>query len=169
MCLESKLFIAIRLKLVSVWLWVVIEWREWGVGGGGMCSPHAWAPDVTSSHQMPSDTKLWYCAMLRLRMSEQGPRTRSKRCRSSLTHLSWLRAITVAARGRSRMRAISPETYTRIHWRCGTNWTLNVDDYDWLIDTHRNNRKVQARSLAPLGHPLPEFDVQLPDPKKDKY
>lgn len=55
------------------------------------------------------DTKLLYWEMFRLRMSEQGPRTRSNRALSSLTHLRGPRATTVAARGRSRMRAISPK------------------------------------------------------------
>lgn len=58
--------------------------------------------------QTDSDTKLLYCWMLRLRMSEQGPRTRSKRGRSSLTHFRGPRATTVAARGRFISRAISP-------------------------------------------------------------
>lgn len=60
------------------------------------------------SPQTDSDTKLLYCWMLRLSMSEQGPRTRSKRGRSSLTHFRGPRATTVAARGRFISRAISP-------------------------------------------------------------
>ncbi len=59
-------------------------------------------------NQTESDTKLLYCWMLRLRMSEHGPKTRSKRGRSSLTHLSGPRATTVAARSRFISRAISP-------------------------------------------------------------
>lgn len=58
--------------------------------------------------QTESDTKLLYCWMLRLRMSEHGPSTRSKRGLSSLTHLSGPRATTVAARGRFISKAISP-------------------------------------------------------------
>ena len=54
-------------------------------------------------------TKLLYWVMLRFRMSAQGPITRSKRSRSSLTHLREPRAMTVAARGRFRTRAISPD------------------------------------------------------------
>lgn len=56
------------------------------------------------------DTKLLYCAMFLLRMSEQGPRTRSNRALSSLTHFNGPRATTVAARGLSNNKAISPET-----------------------------------------------------------
>ncbi|TNN74616.1 hypothetical protein EYF80_015163 [Liparis tanakae] len=41
-------------------------------------------------------------------MSEQGPRTRSKRGRSSFTHFRGPRATTVAARGRFISSAISP-------------------------------------------------------------
>lgn len=52
--------------------------------------------------------KLLYRWMFRLRISEQGPRTRSKRGRSSLTHFSGPRATTVAARGLFSSRAISP-------------------------------------------------------------
>lgn len=47
--------------------------------------------------------------MFLLRISEQGPSTRSKRGRSSFTHLRGPRATTVAARGRFRRSAISPE------------------------------------------------------------
>lgn len=50
--------------------------------------------------------------MFRLRMSEHGPRTRSKRGRSSLTHFRGPRATTVAARGRFISRAISPGKHT---------------------------------------------------------
>ena len=59
--------------------------------------------------QTDSDTKLLYCWMFRLRMSEHGPRTRSNLGRSSLTHFRGPRATTVAARGRFISRAISPE------------------------------------------------------------
>lgn len=55
-----------------------------------------------------SDTKLLYCWMFLFRMSEQGPRTRSKRGRSSFTHFSGPRATTVAARGLFISSAISP-------------------------------------------------------------
>ena len=47
--------------------------------------------------------------MLRLRISAQRPKTRSKRARSNLTHFKGARAITVAARGRSKSNAISPK------------------------------------------------------------
>lgn len=46
--------------------------------------------------------------MFLLRISETGPNTRSKRGRSSLTHLRGPRATTVAARGRLSSSAISP-------------------------------------------------------------
>lgn len=55
-----------------------------------------------------SDTKLLYCWMFLLRISEHGPRTRSKRGRSSLTHFKVPRETTVAARGRFISSAISP-------------------------------------------------------------
>lgn len=58
--------------------------------------------------QTDSDTKLLYCWMFRLRISEHGPRTRSNRGRSSFTHFNRPRATTVAARGRFINRAISP-------------------------------------------------------------
>lgn len=53
--------------------------------------------------------------MFLLRMSEQGPRTRSNRALSSLTHFNGPRATTVAARGLSNNKAISPETEWK-HW-----------------------------------------------------
>lgn len=61
-----------------------------------------------SRSQTDSDTKLLYCWMFRLRMSEHGPRTRSNRGRSSFTHFKGPRATTVAARGRFIRSAISP-------------------------------------------------------------
>ena len=63
---------------------------------------------MVTVHYTDNDTKLLYCAMLRLRMSEHGPSTRSKRVRSILTHFSKPRATTVAALGRSSNSAISP-------------------------------------------------------------
>lgn len=53
-------------------------------------------------------TKLLYWLMFLLRMSWQGPSTRSKRARSSLTHFRVDLAVTVAARGLFNSRAISP-------------------------------------------------------------
>ena len=50
-----------------------------------------------------------YCATFRLRISEIGPRTRSNRLRSILTHFNGPFALTVAARGRSNNKAISPK------------------------------------------------------------
>ena len=47
--------------------------------------------------------------MFLLRISDTGPRTRSNLCLSSLTHFNNPFAITVAARGRSNKRAISPK------------------------------------------------------------
>lgn len=58
--------------------------------------------------QTDRDTKLLYCWMFLLRISEQGPSTRSNRGRSSFTHFKRPRATTVAARGRFISRAISP-------------------------------------------------------------
>lgn len=52
--------------------------------------------------------KLLYLCMFLFKISEHGPRTRSKRGRSSLTHFSGPRAITVAALGRFNNKAISP-------------------------------------------------------------
>lgn len=46
--------------------------------------------------------------MFRFKMSAQGPSTRSNLARSSLTVLSGPRDMTVAARGRSNSKAISP-------------------------------------------------------------
>ena len=46
--------------------------------------------------------------MFRLRISPQGPKTRSNRARSNLTHLRGPLATTVAALGRSNNKAISP-------------------------------------------------------------
>lgn len=54
-------------------------------------------------------TKLLYWPMFRFKISWQGPSTRSKRARSSFTHLRVHLAFTVAARGLFRSRAISPE------------------------------------------------------------
>ena len=56
-----------------------------------------------------SCTKLLYFSMFRLRISWQGPSTRSNLARSSLTHLRVPSALTVAARGLFNSRAISPE------------------------------------------------------------
>lgn len=55
-----------------------------------------------------SCTKLLYWEMFRFRISTHGPSTRSKRALSSFTHLRGPAALTVAARGRFRSRAISP-------------------------------------------------------------
>lgn len=55
-----------------------------------------------------SCTKLLYWEMFRFRISTHGPSTRSKRALSNFTHLRWPTALTVAARGRFRSRAISP-------------------------------------------------------------
>lgn len=54
------------------------------------------------------EMKLLYLWMFLLRISEHGPSTRSKRGRSSFTHLSGPRATTVAALGRFSSSAISP-------------------------------------------------------------
>lgn len=64
--------------------------------------------DTRAFFYTESETKLLYWVMLRLRMSAHGPRTRSKRALSSLTHLRGPRATTVAALGLSSSRAISP-------------------------------------------------------------
>lgn len=74
--------------------------------------------------QTDSDTKLLYCWMLRLRMSEQGPSTRSKRGRSSLTHFRGPRATTVAARGRFISNAISPRIHKGV---CEHMITVNIE------------------------------------------
>lgn len=58
--------------------------------------------------QTVSEMKLLYRWMFLLRISEQGPSTRSKRGRSSFTHFRGPRATTVAARGRLSSSAISP-------------------------------------------------------------
>lgn len=46
--------------------------------------------------------------MLRFKISEHGPITRSNRARSNLMHFNVVVATTVAARGRSNNKAISP-------------------------------------------------------------
>jgi len=75
-----------------------------------------WELCIAAVYQTDSDTKLLYCEMLRFRMSEHGPSTRSKRVRSIFTHFSSPRATTVAALGRSSNSAISPViTYTQQH------------------------------------------------------
>ena len=79
-----------------------------GVLRGQSVCVEAGAARARGTPQTDRDTKLLYCWMLRLRMSEHGPRTRSNRGRSSLTHFSGPRATTVAARGRFISRAISP-------------------------------------------------------------
>lgn len=68
-----------------------------GDGTGGGCTCHT-----------VREIKLLYLWMFLLRISEQGPSTRSKRGRSSFTHFRGPRATTVAARGRFNSRAISP-------------------------------------------------------------
>lgn len=67
--------------------------------------------DVLESRSSYTDkeTKLLYWEMFRFRISEHGPSTRSNLARSNFTHLRGPRATTVAARGRSRRRAISPK------------------------------------------------------------
>lgn len=71
-------------------------------GGGPARAAHGTRP------QTVREMKLLYRWMFLLRISEQGPSTRSKRGRSSFTHLSGPRATTVAARGRFSSSAISP-------------------------------------------------------------
>lgn len=76
-----------------------------------VCMSEAWTGEERGTggrSQTDSDTKLLYCWMFRLRISEHGPRTRSNRGRSNLTHFKGPRATTVAARGRFISRAISP-------------------------------------------------------------
>lgn len=69
--------------------------------------PCWWGPLGPAGHTV-REMKLLYLWMFLLRISEQGPSTRSKRGRSSFTHLSGPRATTVAALGRFSSRAISP-------------------------------------------------------------
>ncbi len=47
--------------------------------------------------------------MFLFKISETGPKTRSNRCLSNLTHLSGPLATTVAALGLSSSKAISPK------------------------------------------------------------
>ena len=77
--------------------------------------------------QTDNETKLLYWAIFLFKMSEQGPSTRSKRPLSSLTHFRTPLATTVAARGRSRSRAISPEINKYIIWREETMNTLECE------------------------------------------
>ena len=74
-------------------------------------SPEGGSPAHAAHGTRPQtvrEMKLLYRWMFLLRISEQGPSTRSKRGRSSFTHLSGPRATTVAARGRFSSSAISP-------------------------------------------------------------
>lgn len=80
----------------EAWTW------GWGVGWGGKGG-------TGGPSQTDSDTKLLYCWIFRLRISEHGPRTRSNLGRSSFTHFKGPRATTVAARGRFIRSAISPK------------------------------------------------------------
>lgn len=102
-------------------------WSQWPLGAAdreekAVCMSEAWTGEKRGTggrSQTDSDTKLLYCWMFRLRISEHGPRTRSNRGRSNLTHFKGPRATTVAARGRFISRAISPgkETVTTITYR----------------------------------------------------
>lgn len=88
----------------------VKERRNWEIKqmcAGGLCNSRC------GQAQTERETKLLYCSMFLFKMSEQGPRTRSNRGRSSLTHLRGPHAITVAARGRFISRAISPKVHRR--------------------------------------------------------
>lgn len=88
----------------------VKERRNWEIKqmcAGGFCNSRC------GHAQTERETKLLYCSMFLFKMSEQGPRTRSNRGRSSLTHLRGPHAITVAARGRFISRAISPKVHRR--------------------------------------------------------
>lgn len=76
-----------------------------GAGGGGGQGRKG---GTGGRSQTDRDTKLLYCWMFRLRISEHGPRTRSNLGRSSFTHFRGPRATTVAARGRFIRSAISP-------------------------------------------------------------
>lgn len=62
----------------------------------------------------------------------QGPRTRSKRARSSLTHFKGPRAITVAALGRLRTKAISPRIMM----------TMQIKKGIYHIITYQNQKKA---------------------------
>lgn len=77
--------------------------------GAHPCWWSGWRPLVRGprSHTV-REMKLLYLWMFLFRISEHGPSTRSKRGRSSFTHLRGPRATTVAARGRFSSRAISP-------------------------------------------------------------
>lgn len=60
--------------------------------------------------------------MLRLSMSEQGPRTLSNRCLSRRTHFRGPLAITVAALGLSSRSAISPANRTEHSHKPGSKF-----------------------------------------------
>lgn len=83
------------------------KWEMKQMCAGGFCNTRC------GPAQTERETKLLYCSMFLFKMSEQGPRTRSNRGRSSLTHLRGPHEITVAARGRFISRAISPEAHRR--------------------------------------------------------
>lgn len=91
--------------------------------------------------QTDRDTKLLYCWMFRLRISEHGPKTRSNRGRSSFTHFNGPRATTVAARGRFINSAISPteakqKAYVRVWSKLKKIWGVLIVEI--LLDTYNH-------------------------------
>jgi len=94
--------------------------------------------------------------MLRLRISEQGPSTRSNRVRSIFTHLSKPRATTVAALGRSSNSAISPNTHTSSVVTIPQHYVQKYDHIAYLLrDLHwlQLLERIQFRQTTEDGDP----------------
>lgn len=100
--------------------------------------------------QTDSDTKLLYCWMFRLRISEHGPRTRSNLGRSSLTHFKGPRATTVAARGRFISSAISPGGGEREGW-AGAHFQGKLS-YRRTSQKERKRIRISLYDLVSAGH-----------------
>lgn len=88
--------------------------------------PGSAGPVVACAGQTVSEMKLLYLWMFLLRISEQGPSTRSKRGRSSFTHLRGPRATTVAARGRFSSSAISPRRTGTAHYTGSSSRSISA-------------------------------------------
>lgn len=126
--------------------------------------------------QTDSETKLLYCWMFRLRISEHGPRTRSKRGRSSLTHFRGPRATTVAARGRFISRAISPGTHTQMKGQRAwifnmlpllTNEPINIwfNGNETVHSSYQSSQKALTAPLQQTPRSRNDAATQLQNPE----
>lgn len=87
-------------------------------------------------------TKLLYWPMFRFKISWQGPSTRSKRARSSFTHLRVHLAFTVAARGLFRSRAISPEERKEWFVHCSMLNEISIELHYIAYSVGTNSRML---------------------------